>query len=254
MTVQAKLPHRSTIYHRLSRLYDPIFTGLLGPRVRRTIRSLDIPAGAKVLEVGVGTGLSLVAYPAHAEVTGIDLSATMLSCAREKIDEHGWQHVILRQMDALNLEFPDEHFDFVAAFHVVTVVPEPGRLVREMIRVCKPQGTIVIVNHFRSERRWLAPIVDLLDPVTRRLGWRTTLRLPELVESAPMEVQRRFKTSARSLFTVVTARKPGSILVPSRFPTARDAGVTRSAGHAPPHPRTGQKLRRQLAEDISRRT
>jgi len=235
MRVQRKPPHRSKMYHQLSRLYDPIFTCFFGPGIRTTIRSLDIPASAKVLEVGVGTGLSLAAYPGHAEITAIDLSSTMLSVAEEKIDEQGLAHISLRKMDALNMEFADEYFDFVVAFHVVTVVPDPDRLVREMIRVCKSRGTIVIVNHFRSERRWLAPIVDLLDPVTRRLGWRTTLRLPELVNRTPLNVQRRFKPSARSLFTVVTATKTNGIHRPASCASSGNSGRSRCKREAVRH-------------------
>lgn len=221
MPVKHHLPHRGIIYSRLSRLYNPIFTRFFSPLIHRTIQSLDIPPGATVLEVGVGTGLSLEAYPPHAQVTAIDLSSTMLAQAQEKVDEEGWSHVCLREMDALNLQFDDEQFDYVMAFHVVTVVPDPGRLLREMNRVCQSDGRVVIINHFRSERRWLAPLVDMLDPVTRRIGWRTTLRLSDLVAQAPLAVERRFKSSARSLFTVVTARKETTVRVPragSRHP------------------------------------
>ena len=217
------LPHRSGIYHLLSRLYEPIFTRVFGTRIHETIQSLDINHGAKILEVGVGTGLSLQAYPATAAVTGIDLSPKMLAQARRKVDRHGWSHVSLHEMDALNLAFENGDFDFVMAFHVATVVPDHERLIREMIRVCKPGGTIVLINHFRSERRWLASLVDLLDPFTRRLGWRTTVRLGDLVEDVPLHIQRRFKTSARSLLTVVTACK-----TKSTFLQAEDRSVFRA--------------------------
>ena len=93
-------------------------------------------------------------------------------------------------------------------FHVVSVVPDHATLMQEMSRVCKPGGTIVIINHFRSPRQWLAPFVDRLDPITRRLGWRTTLKLSDLFNGIPLRVERRFKTSERSLFTVVIASKP----------------------------------------------
>jgi phosphatidylethanolamine/phosphatidyl-N-methylethanolamine N-methyltransferase len=207
MSIPQELPQESQLYHQLSRLYDPIFAQVFGPRIRRTIRSFDIPPQARVLEVGVGTGLSLSAYPTDVRVTGIDLSSNMLSRAQKKLDRWGWDHISLRQMDALNMQLEDESFDFVFAFHVVTVVPDPDRLVREMLRVCKPHGRIVIINHFRSERRWVAGLMDRLDPVTRRLGWSTTLGLPELVDTTPLNVERRFKTSALSLFTIVTAKR-----------------------------------------------
>ncbi len=207
MAGPATLPHQSRLYSRLSRLYEPVFHRWFEARIHALIRSLDIPAGAKVLEVGVGTGISLAAYPLHAEVVAIDLAPMMLARAREKVHEHGWNHIHLLPMDALNLEFSDESFHYVMAFHVASVVPDPQRLLREMIRTCKPGGTIAIINHFRSERRWLAALVDLLNPVTLRLGWRTTLGLAELLADVPLEVQRRYKTSGCSLFTVLTATK-----------------------------------------------
>jgi phosphatidylethanolamine/phosphatidyl-N-methylethanolamine N-methyltransferase len=207
MALQEVRSHESKTYYEFSKFYERIFTGLLGPRIRSTIDALSIPPGARILEVGVGTGLSLSAYPLHAEVTGIDLAPEMLDQAQEKVDQNRWRHIRLRQMDALHMDFPDSHFDYVMAFHILSVVADSDRLVREILRVCKPRGTVAIINHFRSERRWLAPLVDFLDPVTRRLGWRTTLRFSELVAEAPLHVEQRFKTSLGSLFTVVVATK-----------------------------------------------
>jgi phosphatidylethanolamine/phosphatidyl-N-methylethanolamine N-methyltransferase len=189
-------------------LYDRIFTQFFRRRIQATINTLQIPPGSKVLEVGVGTGLSLDAYPHNIDVVGIDLSEDMLAQAERKRQRNGWNHIQLRQMDALNLDFPDESFDYVMAFHVVSVVPDSERLLKEIVRVCKPTGKVIIINHFRSELPWLAPMIDLLDPVTRRLGWRTTLRYSEFLEKVPLNVVRRFKTSGRSLFTVLIATKP----------------------------------------------
>ena len=210
MRVERVRSHESKMYCEFSHFYERIFTRMLGPRIQSTIESLQIPPGAKILDVGVGTGLSLSAYPSHAEVTGIDIAAEMLVQAQQKVNEHGWRNVELRQMDALDMDFPNEHFDYVMAFHIISVVPDLGRLIREISRVVKPRGTVVIINHFRTERTWLAPLVDLFDPVTRRLGWRTTLRYREVVGNSPLRVEHSFKTSRRSLFTVVMARKPGS--------------------------------------------
>lgn len=208
MAVAETRPHESKIYYEFSHLYDRIFTRVFFPRIESTIRSLKIPPAARVLEVGVGTGLSLSAYPPHADVTGIDLARDMLDQAQEKITRNGWRHVTLRQMDALNLEFPAGHFDYVTAFHVVSVVPDHARLMGEIVRVCRPGGTIVVINHFRSQRGWLAPLVDLFDPITRRLGWRTTLRFSELFDGSSLRIERRYKTSPRSLFTVAIATRP----------------------------------------------
>ncbi len=202
------LPHESKIYSQFSHLYDRIFSDVFFPRIQRVVGGLGIEPGARVLEVGVGTGLSLEAYPTHCRVTGIDLARDMLARAQRKVDRHGWRHVSLAVGDAQALDFPDDSFDYVTSFHVVSVVPDPQRMMREMSRVCRPGGTVVIINHFRSERKLIAWIVDRVDPVTRKLGWRTTLRLSDLLEEVPLELHERYKTSPRSLFTVMTAHKP----------------------------------------------
>jgi len=204
-------PHQSKIYSEFSRFYDKIFERIFFPRIARVVASLKIPPGARVLELGVGTGLSLSAYPSHSEVTGVDLAQDMLDQAADKIREHGWQHISLRQMDALNLDFASNSFDYVTAFHVVSVVPDAGRMMAEARRVCRPGGKLVIINHFRSERPLIGPLVDLADPVTRKLGWRTTLKLVDIIDGAPVSIEQKFKTSPRSLFTVVIARNEKEI-------------------------------------------
>ena len=203
-------PHESKIYSEFSRYYDKIFENVFGPRIQRVIGVLSIGPGSELHDVGVGTGLALSAYPTNCHVTGIDLAPDMLERARRKVAREGWSHIDLAVGDAQDLDFPDDSFDYVTSFHVVSVVPEPKRMMTEMVRVCRPGGTIVIINHFRSERPVIASVVDRLDPVTRKLGWRTTLRMSELLESVPLELVRRFKTSPQSLFTVMIARKPGA--------------------------------------------
>ncbi|MGH7966558.1 MAG: class I SAM-dependent methyltransferase, partial [Candidatus Binatia bacterium] len=136
-----KLPHESKIYSEFSHLYDKIFSRFFCDRITSVITSLEIAPGAKVLEVGIGTGLSLAAYPPHCEVTGVDLAPEMLERARQKAVENGWRHFRLLEMDALNLEFPDNSFDYVTSFHVISVVPNPVRMMQEIHRVCKPGGT-----------------------------------------------------------------------------------------------------------------
>jgi phosphatidylethanolamine/phosphatidyl-N-methylethanolamine N-methyltransferase len=202
----ARNPHESKIYSDFSHLYEKIFSPFFSKRITSVIHSLNIPPGAKVLEVGIGTGLSMAAYPSHCEVTGIDLASDMLERAREKADENGWRHFRLLEMDALNLEFPDNTFDYVLSFHVISVVPDPVRMMREIHRVCKPEGTVVIINHFRTTKPVLGPLIGALDPITRHLGWRTSLQLSHAFDGIPVQIRRRFKTSPFSLFTVVVAK------------------------------------------------
>ncbi|MGE0823590.1 MAG: class I SAM-dependent methyltransferase [Candidatus Binatia bacterium] len=198
-------PHESKIYSDFSRFYEKIFSPFFEKRIHSVIRDLQIPPGAKVLEVGVGTGLSMSAYPTHCEVTGIDLAADMLEHAQQKALENGWHHFRLLEMDALNLQFAENTFDYVLSFHVISVVPDPVRMMQEIHRVCKPDGTVVIINHFRSTKPVIGPLVGSLTPITRRLGWNASLRLTEAFDGVPVQIQQCFKTSPFSLFTVVVA-------------------------------------------------
>ena len=195
--------HESKLYSEFAPLYDKTFGKMFSSRLRRVIEALHIPRGARVLEVGAGTGTSFPAYPRHCEVIGIDLAPDMLAYAQGKIRKNGWSHLKLMEMNALDLEFPDDSFDYVMAFHVVTVVPDPIRMIQEAKRVCKPGGKIVIVNHFTSDFPPLGFLTEILDPVTRRLGWRTNLRLKPFIESAELKLEMTYKISKLSLYTVL---------------------------------------------------
>jgi phosphatidylethanolamine/phosphatidyl-N-methylethanolamine N-methyltransferase len=199
--------HESKLYAEFAPLYDKVFGKIFYSRLERVIEDLDIPPGAKVLEVGAGTGTSFPAYPLHCSVTGIDLAPDMLERARQKIRENGWRHIQVREMNALDLDFPDNTFDYVMAFHVVTVVPDPIRMVEEAKRVCKPGGKIVIVNHFTSEVPLLGSFTEALDPITRWLGWRTDLKLKPFIKTTNLKVERVYKLSKASLHTVLLGSK-----------------------------------------------
>lgn len=198
------------VYSNYAGVYDQIFGRIFHESRESAVRRLDVKPQERILEVGIGTGLSLDAYPSHCRVLGIDLSAEMLDHARAKMDPRRHGHIELRQMDALHMTFPDESFDFVMAFHVVTVVPDPQKLVEEMARVCKRDGQVVIINHFSSPRKVIRKVVNLVDPLTRRLGWSTRLSLDDAINGSPLALESRYKTSPWSLFTVVEARKSES--------------------------------------------
>lgn len=213
MAIANSQPHESALYYEFSHLYDVFFGRVFYPRIVRVIRSLGIEPGARVLELGVGTGLSLEAYPQHCQVTGIDLAPEMLERAQDRVNRNGWRHVTLQQGDAQNLTFADDAFDYVTAFHVVSVVPDPQRMMAEAQRVSRPGGLLTIINHFRSRQQAVARVQRGIDPVTRRLGWTTTLCLPALLDGSRLHVERQWKTSPRSLFTIVVARNAKALPV-----------------------------------------
>jgi len=208
--------HESKLYAEFAPLYDKIFGKIFYSRLESVIEDLDIPPGAKVLEVGAGTGTSFPAYPTHCQVTGIDLAPDMLARAQRKIRENGWTHLTVIEMNALDLDFPDNSFDYVMAFHVVTVVPDPVRMIAEAKRVCKPGGKIVIVNHFTSDFPLLGTLTEALDPITRLLGWRTNLRLKPFIKTTDLPIERVYKLSKNSLYTVLHSRKVGNGFHPTR--------------------------------------
>jgi phosphatidylethanolamine/phosphatidyl-N-methylethanolamine N-methyltransferase len=195
--------HESKLYSDFAPLYDKTFGKIFSSRLRSVIETLDIPRGARVLEVGAGTGTSFPAYPAHCEVIGIDLAPDMLARAQEKILENGWTHLKVMEMNALDLKFSDNSFDYVMAFHVVTVVPDPIRMIQEAKRVCKPGGKIVVVNHFTSTSPLLGFLTEAVDPVTRRLGWSTKLKMKPFIEKAGLNIDEIYKLSKLSLHSVL---------------------------------------------------
>ena len=200
---ELEAPHQSRLYSDLAPLYDKTFARFFYSRERTVIQDLGITKGAEVLEVGVGTGASFPAYPRNCRVIGIDQAPLMLAQAREKIAKYGWCHLDVKEMDALNLDFADNAFDYVTAFHVVTVVPDPIRMMAEMRRVCRPGGTIVIVNHFTTESRFWGSVTKSLDPITRRLGWSTRLKLKPFLHQTGFTGCRAYRFSRFSLYTVV---------------------------------------------------
>jgi phosphatidylethanolamine/phosphatidyl-N-methylethanolamine N-methyltransferase len=199
--------HESRIYSEYALLYDKTFGKIFYDRIRQVIESLNIPHGARVLELGVGTGASFPAYPRHCEVIGIDLAADMLAQARRKIAKNGWSHLQVMKMDALNLSFAANSFDYVTAFHTVTVVPDPVQMLAEAKHVCRPGGKIVIVNHFTTDLPIIGSLTESLDPVTRHLGWRTKLRLDSFLEATDFNVEEIYKISKLSLHTVLVGAK-----------------------------------------------
>ena len=162
--------------------YDLVFDWIFHPGREAAIRALGIEPGHHVLEVGIGTGLNLPIYPARCRLTGIDLSEEMLRKAHEKVAELGLTNVSLRPMDATVMEFDDNEFDSSVATYTISAVPDPVSVLREMRRVVTPGGSIVVLNHFRSERRVVGRIEDLVAPVCTRLGWKSNLPLVPLLK------------------------------------------------------------------------
>ena len=202
---ESQLPHKSRLYHNLVPAYQALWPAIARKRISGAIADLNITPGADVLEVGVGTGLSLSSYPTNIQLTGVDLSEAMLAEAEVSIDENGWDHVTVESMNAEDLRFADSSFDFVTSFHTITVVSDPVQMMSEVVRVCRPGARILIINHFRSDNPLIARVVDSTSNITKHLGWRTDLDLNDIVKELPLHVDHCYKPNPMSLFTVMTA-------------------------------------------------
>ena len=162
--------------------YDFVFDWIFHSGREAAIQLLDVRPGEHILEVGIGTGLNLPLYPLHCRITGIDLSEEMLEKAQEKVVELELGNVTLKTMDATVMDFGDSEFDAAVATYTISAVPDPVGVLREMRRVVKPGGNIVLLNHFRSRRKVMGRLEDLVAPVCTRLGWKSNLPLEPLLE------------------------------------------------------------------------
>ena len=181
-------------YDVISPAYDFLFDRIFHRGRVAAVSLMRITPGQRVLEIGIGTGLNLPLYPRHCHLVGIDLSGQMLRKAQAKVDELGLANVALMVMDATRLTFADNAFDHILATYVISAVPDPVQVLREARRVCRPGGTIVMLNHFKSENPVLGAFEELVAPLTTKLGlFKPDLALTPLLEQAgliPDQVQR----------------------------------------------------------------
>lgn len=194
-------------YRRYAHFYDFVFGPVFQPGRKAIIECMNCRPGERILEVGVGTGLSLPLYPKDVFVTGIDISHDMLVQAQARKERGGLHNIVqLSVMDAENMEFEDSSFDKVVAMYVASVVPDPERLVDEMRRVCKPNGLIIFVNHFRSRNRILGACENLLAPLSKQLGFRPDFSLDRFLDETGLNVLDIHPVNMFHFCTMVEAR------------------------------------------------
>ena len=178
-------------YRRYARIYDMVFGAVLQPGRRAVLEALKLKSGDRVLEVGVGTGISLPLYPRDVRITGIDVSSEMLERARARVERAKLANVeALLEMDAEAMTFPDASFDKVVAMYVVSVVPRPAKLLEELHRVCRPDGEIFVVNHFQSENPVMGTLERMLGGFSSQIGFDPQVNLRQLVPAGGADVSR----------------------------------------------------------------
>lgn len=194
------------VYRRYAPTYDFYFGAVLQPGRRTVVEGMRLRPEERILEVGVGTGLSLPLYPSNVRVVGIDVSQHMLARAHEQKLRHRLDHVELHCMDAERMSFDDDSFDKVVAMYVVSVAPDPKRLLEEMRRVCRPGGDLYIVNHFRCANPAIGMIERMIAPFSSLMGFHPDFSLEDLVGRTGLEVDEKIPVNLLGYWTLLRSR------------------------------------------------
>jgi phosphatidylethanolamine/phosphatidyl-N-methylethanolamine N-methyltransferase len=184
MTDEIDIGTVARAYSRWAPFYDLVFGAVFDAGRKASIAAAE-RVGGRILEVGIGTGISLTDYSPANCLVGIDYCEPMLRKAYERVAAHGLAHVeALAVMDAQQLAFADGFFDAVVAQYVITTVPDPERALDEIARVTKPGGEIILVNHLGAEEGLRRAFEQGFAPLARRLGWRPEFRWDRLAQWA----------------------------------------------------------------------
>jgi phosphatidylethanolamine/phosphatidyl-N-methylethanolamine N-methyltransferase len=200
-------------YARWAPIYDVVYDKLTEPAARAAVTAA-MACGPRVLEAGVGTGLALGYYPARAEIYGVDLSEDMLGRAQEKVDRRGFTHVkSLQVMDVTRLSFPDAMFDAVTAQFLITLVPSPEDALTEFARVLRPEGEIILANHFGQPSGMIAKLEEVAAPLASAIGWSSDFKAARVEAWARgtghMEVVELKSLFPAGFFKLMRIRKQG---------------------------------------------
>ncbi|MCL9683934.1 phospholipid N-methyltransferase PmtA [Legionella maioricensis] len=194
------------VYDAYAWFYDFAFGRVFnqGRHLSVDIVNKNAEKNAHVLELGVGTGLSLPLYRPDLNITGVDISEKMLKKAQERlVADNVKTKVSLQIMDAASLEFPDNSFDFIVAMYVASVVPDINAFLEEISRVCKPSGEIVFVNHFSSEK----PAVRFLEKKFARIhnliGFNSDFSITHILDYDKFNLLESHKVNLFNYWTVL---------------------------------------------------
>jgi phosphatidylethanolamine/phosphatidyl-N-methylethanolamine N-methyltransferase len=238
-------------YRRWAPVYDFTFGTVAESGRKHAVKIINRRRG-RVLEVGVGTGLSLPCYEKHLSITGIDLSPEMLDKARGRVRQQGLGNVDgLYEMDAGALAFPDESFDTVVAMYVMTVVPDAEKVMRELERVCATGGEVILVNHFSQEDGVRGFVERRLAPLASSIGWHAVFSLDRVLVCEDLRLAERRTLWPFGLFTMLRfVKEPGLGLVGERTSSLRQ--IARAKAPVPARPRLPEPVRVKIKWQVAR--
>ena len=191
-------------YSRWAPVYDAIFGVANWAGRRAAVQAINRLPPGRILEAGVGTGMTLPHYDRAHRIYGIDLSPEMLARARRRAARRNLANVeALEEVDAAQLPMADHSFDAVAAMYLITVVPDPHQVMTEFIRVIRPGGRLVMINHFGSSTVFVSRAERWLSRYSARLGWRPNFAIERVMGYPELRLIERRRIAPLSLFTLL---------------------------------------------------
>jgi phosphatidylethanolamine/phosphatidyl-N-methylethanolamine N-methyltransferase len=192
-------------YYFFSAIYDVALQWFYRPLVRRLVEAVNAQPGEQVLEVGVGTGITIPFYAPTKQVTALDCSLPMLKLARKKAAQHPAVRIALEHAAVEEFDFGPAHFEQMVFCNCLSVVEQPARVLSACYDQLRPGGSLYILNHFTAERGLLRQLDRLLTPVGKVLGFRGFFPLQSLLNPATMS---DVTILAGRYWRVVRVRKP----------------------------------------------
>jgi len=212
--VQMEVEAVRRAYARWAPVYDTTFGKIADAGRNEAVDLVNRRGSGTVLEVGVGTGISLPRYDDALSVTGIDLSPAMLDKTRRRVAREKLTNIAaIEEMDAGAMTFADASFDVVIAMYVLTVVPDPAAVMAELVRVCRPGGDVIVVNHFSRDKGVLGAVEKAMAPFAEKLGWRSEFPVETVTRTGGLTLVRRQKVARSPLFSLLHFHRDGEATI-----------------------------------------
>jgi len=204
--------HIQKVYSFYSQFYDLLFGNILEEGRKNLFKIADFQPQDQILEVGIGTGLTLRRFPPSCSLHGFDISEKMIRKAKSRSQKsaHQQQRILLSKADAAKIPYKEESFDVVLGCYVLTTVEDPESVLKEMIRVTKKKGRILLLNHFMSDQKGMRHKLERkLSPLFYRVGFRTDLDLDFMQSIDGIDKEKELTVNLLNLHKIIQLRKRG---------------------------------------------